>query len=219
MHMGGLLVTPWTLVGPPRRVLRAAVQQIGSDMLSWMEEQSRWAPAHHCSEWGLRDAGPEAGHLVKLCVQEYLFGLIHAVHTHTCTYMIHTRYMQKNTYIHDTYMIHTHTSILHICTCENWYAHLEDTIKYMRINTDTYRFTLQGYLVESVCIRAYLCICRAYVVHMCAYFCFMLYVCAYVCIFVCIDAPSTFPCKKYMQICTYIHIQHTYRSSYMHIKF
>jgi hypothetical protein len=203
MHMGGLLVTPWTLVGPPRRVLRAAVQQIGSDMLSWMEEQSRWAPAHHCSEWGLRDAGPEAGHLVKLCVQEYLFGLIHAVHTHTCTYMIHTRYMQKNTYIHDTYMIHTHTSILHICTCENWYAHLEDTIKYMRINTDTYRYALKKTYIHIQsntywyiqvhfagvpsgkcmysCISVHMsCICRAYV-------CIFLFyvVCMCICVHIC----------------------------------
>ncbi len=90
---------------------------------------------------------------------------------------------------------------------------------YNQIHTNTYRFTLQRTLVESVCIRAYLCICSAYVVHMCAYFCFMLYVCAYVCNFVCIDAPSTFGCKNYIQICTYIHIQHTYRSIYMHINF
>ena len=66
---------------------------------------------------------------------------------------------------------------------------------------------MQRTLVESVCICAYVCICRAYLVHICAYLCFILYVCAYVCIFVCIDATSTFCCKKYMHICTYIHIQ------------
>jgi hypothetical protein len=55
--MGGLLVTPWTRVGPPRRVLRAVVRQIGCDMWSWMAEQSRWARAHPCPEWGLRVAG------------------------------------------------------------------------------------------------------------------------------------------------------------------
>ena len=70
---------------------------------------------------------------------------------------------------------------------------------------------MQRTLVESVCICAYVCICRAYVVHICAYLCFMLYVCAYVCIYVCIDATSTFPCKKYMHICTYMqsHCRHT----------
>jgi hypothetical protein len=94
-----------------------------------------------------------------------------------------------------------------------------DTYIYNQIHADTYRVTLQRTLVESVCICAYVCICRAYVVHMCAYRCFMLYVCAYVCTFVCIDAPSTFCCKKYMHICTYIHIQHTYSSTYMHIHF
>ena len=107
MHKGGLLLTPCTRVGPPRRVLRAAVRQIGSDKLSWMAEQSRWAPAHRCSEWGLRDAGPAAGHFAKLCLPEYLFGLIHAIHTHTWYIQIHTRYMQKKQihtiYIHDTY--------------------------------------------------------------------------------------------------------------------
>ena len=94
-----------------------------------------------------------------------------------------------------------------------------DTYIYNQIHADTYRVTLPRTLVESVCICAYVCICRAYVVHMCAYLCFMLYVCAYVCTFVCIDAPNTFWCKKYMHICTYIHIQHTYSRAYMHIHF
>ena len=85
-----------------------------------------------------------------------------------------------------------------------------DTYIYNQIHADTYRVTLQRTLVESVCICAYVCICRAYVVHMCAYFCFMLYVCAYLCIFVCIDATSTFCCKKYIHICTYMHIHFKY---------
>ena len=210
MHKGGLLLTPCTRVGPPRRVLRAAVRQIGSDKLSWMAEQSRWAPAHRCSEWGLRDAGPEAGHFAKLCLPEYLFGLIPAIHTHTCTYMIHTDTCEIQAKKIDKYNIHTRYRHIHaFCT----YAFLKTDMHVLKIHANTYAYIhihticialdiqhgyihiqsntcryIQGHFAAYpsgkcmyLCICVHMsCICRAYV---CI---FMFYVvCMCICVHIC----------------------------------